>query len=57
MQKLVEVKRDKMSIISLVGDSSEPELRKEFIKEMRQIEKDKRKPIQIKNIDDLFVKE
>ncbi len=57
MQRMVEIKKEKTPIISLLGEDSEPELRADFIKEMRQIEKDKRKPIEIKNIDDLFVKE
>ncbi len=38
-------------------DEKEPEIRSEYVEKIKRIEKDNKKPIRIKNIDDLFIKE
>jgi len=59
MQSHVNVKKDKMKkTTNLINiDEKEPELRPEYVEKIKRMEKDKRKPIRIKNIDDLFVDE
>lgn len=59
MQSHVNVKKDKMKKphTMIKKDGKEPEIRPEYVEKIRRIEKDKRKPIQIKNIDDLFIDE
>lgn len=41
MQRMVQVKKDKLSIIKFQVELTEPELNKEFIKDMRRKEKEK----------------
>ena len=38
-------------------DLNEPELRPEFVEKIKRIEKENKKPILIKNIDDLLIDE
>lgn len=39
MQRMVEIKKEKTPIISLLGEDSEPELRADFIKKIKRREK------------------
>lgn len=45
IQRFVYTHKDKLSVIKFQVDLIEPELRKGFVKEMEEIEKDKREPI------------
>jgi len=59
MQSHVDVKKDKMKKTHNIikKDEKEPEIRSEYVEKIKRIEKDNKKPIRIKNIHDLFIKE
>lgn len=59
MQNQVNVKKDKMKKPHKIirKDDKEPEINPEYVEKIRQIEKDNKKPIRIKNIDELFIDE
>jgi len=59
MNNILGVKRDEKKNPSFHGKKAqeEPELRPEYIDKIKGIEKAKKKPILIKNIDDLLIVE
>ena len=60
MQSSSGMKKDEFKRTSNIHgkkDLNEPELRPEFVEKIKRIEKENKKPILIKNIDDLFVDE
>ncbi len=60
MQSSSGMKKDEFKRTSNIHgkkDLNEPELRPEYVEKIKRIEKENKKPILIKNIDDLFVDE
>ncbi|EKF86548.1 DUF2683 family protein [Methanobacterium formicicum] len=60
MQSSSGMKKDEFKRTSNIHgkkDLNEPELRPEYVEKIKRIEKANKKPVLIKNIDDLFVDE
>jgi hypothetical protein len=59
MHSHINIKKEERKKVSIIKKKAEiePELNPEYIKKIKRIEKANKKPIIIKNIDDLFLKE